>query len=395
MVFYYNSNGQGVDYLAFGADKILEIEQGENAWERLDQFVSEHNSWIFGYFTYDLKNEIEALESKNTDRLQFPRLCFFIPQSLYQIENGQPEKVYGQDIDSDRIQPFLNKKSSADTRPVQVKSRTSKEDYIQNVKDIIHHIQVGDIYEMNYCQEFFAEDVKLNTWETYKRLNRATQAPYSVYMDMGNWIVMGGSPELFLEKRGEKIISKPIKGTTRRGDNPKEDTALKIALQNNIKERAENVMIVDIVRNDLSRTALRNSVEVTELCEVYSYETVHQMISQVESKMDESTSPVEVIKWAFPMGSMTGAPKIRAMELIEDFEEFKRGLYSGAIGFFTPEKDFKFNVVIRSILYNKEQAYCSMSAGGAITSLSDPQAEYEESLLKADALKKALVIDEE
>jgi len=203
--------------------------------------------------------------------------------------------------------------------------------------------------------------------------------------------VMSGSPELFLEKKGEKIISKPIKGTIKRGKDADEDALLIDQLKNDKKEVAENVMIVDIVRNDLSRTAKINSVKVEELCAIYSYETVHQMISTVGSEIHPDRSNVDVLKNAFPMGSMTGAPKIRAMELIEEYEDFKRGIYSGAIGFFTPEGDFTFNVVIRSILYNAKNKYCSYSAGGALTALSIPEKEYEESLLKAEAMKKAIV----
>ena len=162
-------------------------------------------------------------------------------------------------------------------------------------------------------------------------------------------------------------------------------------MQNDPKERAENVMIVDIVRNDLSRSAIKNSVQVEELCEIYSFETVHQMISTITSEVADETSNVEVLKHSFPMGSMTGAPKIRAMELIEELEDFKRGIYSGAIGYFEPDGDFTFNVIIRSILYNSSNKYCSFAAGGALTALSIPEKEYDETLLKAYAMKRAIL----
>jgi len=231
----------------------------------------------------------------------------------------------------------------------------------------------------------------LDPWQTYRSLNEYTQAPYSCYMQWQDQYMLSGSPELFLEKRGNKIISKPIKGTIKRGDNKAEDEALKHQLRKDKKEVAENVMIVDIVRNDLSRTAKKSSVVVEELCEIYSYETVHQMISTVVSEMRVDMEPVDVLKNAFPMGSMTGAPKIRAMELIEAYEDFKRGIYSGAIGYFKPNGDFTFNVVIRSILYDAKKKYASYAAGGALTALSVPEKEYEESLLKAEAMKKAII----
>ncbi len=154
--------------------------------------------------------------------------------------------------------------------------------------------------------------------------------------------------------------------------------------------RSENIMIVDLVRNDLSRTAVKGSVKVEELCQVYSFRQVHQLVSTVVSEVEKTTSPVDILKETFPMGSMTGAPKISAMKIIEEEEETKRGLYSGAVGYFSPTGDFDFNVVIRSILYNKENKYVSFSVGGAITSKSTPEKEYEECLLKAKAMKHVL-----
>lgn len=165
---------------------------------------------------------------------------------------------------------------------------------------------------------------------------------------------------------------------------------LKNDLAKDEKERSENIMIVDLVRNDLSKTAVKGSVKVEELCKVYSFDQVHQMISTVTSQIEENTHPIDVIKSTFPMGSMTGAPKISAMKIIENLEETKRGLYSGAVGYITPRGDFDFNVVIRSILYNHTQKYISFSVGSAITSKSDPLKEYEECLVKAKAMHEVL-----
>jgi len=193
-----------------------------------------------------------------------------------------------------------------------------------------------------------------------------------------------------MKKTGNTIISQPIKGTIKRSVNTQEDEKLKEKLFNDPKERAENVMIVDLVRNDLSRTAKKQSVKVEELYGIYSFKHVHQMISTIKSEIEPETDIVEVIKNAFPMGSMTGAPKVRAMQLIEKFERTKRGLYSGAFGYFSPENDFDFNVVIRSLLYNETKKYVSFTVGGAITSLANAKDEYNECLVKATALINVL-----
>jgi para-aminobenzoate synthetase component 1 len=207
---------------------------------------------------------------------------------------------------------------------------------------------------------------------------------------MEDQYLLSATPERYIKKIGEKIVTQPIKGTARRSDNEEEDYAFAKALQQNPKERSENIMIVDLVRNDLSRTARRGSVVVEELCEVYPFKQVHQMISTVTSQLAVGISPVDVIRSTFPMGSMTGAPKLRAMQIIESLEESKRGLYSGSVGYFTPTGDFDFNVIIRSILYNAENKYISYSVGGAITAGSDPDSEYEECLLKAKAMRAVL-----
>ena len=199
---------------------------------------------------------------------------------------------------------------------------------------------------------------------------------------MDDYSIFSGSPERFLKKVGSKLISEPIKGTAKRGLTKTEDEELIKSLVSDPKERAENVMIVDLVRNDLSKIATKNSVQVEELCQIYSFETVHQMISRISCDIKESASFTEIIKATFPMGSMTGVPKIRAMELIEEHESFKRGVYSGSIGYIKPNGDFDFNVVIRSLVYNRKNNYLSCSVGGAITIQSDPEKEYEECLIK-------------
>jgi para-aminobenzoate synthetase component 1 len=254
---------------------------------------------------------------------------------------------------------------------------------------MLSHIQRGDIYEANFCQEFYAI-AKLNPLKTYFSLNSIAQTPFATFLKNGSQFLLSSSPERYIKKEGSIITSQPIKGTTRRSDDISEDEKLKFVLKNDQKERSENIMIVDLVRNDLSKIARKGTVKVTELCELHSFKQVHHMISTVEAEVSPTLSPVDVISATFPMGSMTGAPKISAMKIIEALEETKRGVYSGAVGYFTPEGDFDFNVVIRSILYNASNSYVSFSVGSAITSKSTPQREYEECLVKAKAMRSVL-----
>ena len=255
---------------------------------------------------------------------------------------------------------------------------------------MLEHIHIGDMYEANFCMEFYAENAAINPLEKFLKLNEISKAPFSVFFKNHKHYLLSASPERYLKKVGETIISQPIKGTSKRSSDPVEDEKSKQFLESDSKERAENIMITDLVRNDLSHTAQKGSVEVVELCKIYSFLQVHQMISTITSKLDAQYAPVDVLKTTFPMGSMTGAPKISVMKIIENLEETKRGLYSGAVGYFTPEGDFDFNVVIRSILYNQENQYVSFSVGSAITAQSVPEKEYEECLLKAKAMHEVL-----
>jgi para-aminobenzoate synthetase component 1 len=201
---------------------------------------------------------------------------------------------------------------------------------------------------------------------------------------------MSGSPERFLKREGDRLMSQPIKGTVRRGRSAEEDNALIDTLQSSEKERAENVMIVDLVRNDLSRIAQKATVEVTELCGIHSFQTVHQMVSTIECRLDKDKGLSDILRATFPMGSMTGAPKISAMKHIDRIEPEGRGSYSGSIGYITPTGDFDFNVLIRSLFHNSKTESLVANVGGAITSLSDAHQEYEECMLKAEAILKAV-----
>jgi para-aminobenzoate synthetase component 1 len=273
---------------------------------------------------------------------------------------------------------------------VMVQARIDQKKYLEQVQKMQEYIHKGDIYEANFCMEFYAENATIEPLEKFQKLNAISQPPFAVFLKNNQQYLLSATPERYLRKEGEDLISQPIKGTARRYEDPVADEKAKDDLASNPKERAENIMITDLVRNDLSRTAQKGSVQVEELCGIYSFMQVHQMISTITSKMDEKYSVIDVLRLTFPMGSMTGAPKISAMKIIEELEATKRGLYSGAVGYFTPEGDFDFNVVIRSILYNQKKQYLSFSVGSAITALSVPEQEYEECLLKAKAMKSVL-----
>jgi len=273
---------------------------------------------------------------------------------------------------------------------IKIQQRVSKELYIEKVTKMLEHIHAGDMYEANFCMEFFAENAIINPLEKFQKLNEISKAPFSVFFKNNKHFLLCASPERYLKKVGDTIISQPIKGTSKRFPDYEEDEKSKQFLESDPKERAENIMITDLVRNDLSHTAQKGSVEVVELCKIYSFLQVHQMVSTIASKLDSQYSQVDVLKTTFPMGSMTGAPKISVMKIIEDLEETKRGLYSGSVGYFTPQGNFDFNVVIRSILYNQENMYISFSVGSAITAQSVPEKEYEECLLKSKAMSEVL-----
>jgi para-aminobenzoate synthetase component 1 len=399
-VIFLDSNSYPQHYSSF--DCLLAVDaftslktDFHNAFDDLKQYQQTTKDWLFGYLSYDLKNDIEDLKSNNFDGLEFPDLFFFQPKKIFVLKGNQLEIQYlllcDDEVEDDFNEIVESQKSKVESvASLKIEHRISRELYIEKVTKMLEHIHKGDMYEANFCMEFFAENAVINPLEKFEKLNEISQAPFSVFFKNHKQYLLSASPERYLKKVGDKIISQPIKGTSKRSLDLAEDQKSKEFLESDAKERAENIMITDLVRNDLSHTAQKGSVEVTELCKIYSFLQVHQMISTITSKLDPQYSPVDVLKTTFPMGSMTGAPKISVMKIIENLEETKRGLYSGAVGYFTPEGDFDFNVVIRSILYNQEKQYASFSVGSAITSLSIPEKEYEECLLKAKAMHEVL-----
>lgn len=402
-IVWLDGNGHTSKYSSFDAllafDALTTIKTDSyQAFEKLREFQGQAKDYIFGYLSYDLKNDVERLSSKNHDGLGFAELFFFQPKKIIKITGNTVVFEYLMMVD-DEVQPDFDLISSeADlkeekvtvTENIKIKLRIFKDEYFRQVRTMLSHIHRGDIYEANFCQEFYAEDSQINPFKTYQKLNKISEAPFASFLRVYDNYLLSASPERYLRKERDKLISQPIKGTAKRASQIEEDEKLIAALKADPKERAENIMIVDLVRNDLSKGALKGSVIVEELCKVYTFEQVHQMISTVVAQIAPNTNPVDVIRQSFPMGSMTGAPKVSAMKIIEELEAFKRGLYSGAVGYFTPEGDFDFNVVIRSILYNATKKYVSYSVGGAITAKAIPEKEYEECLLKAKAMREVL-----
>jgi para-aminobenzoate synthetase component I len=399
-ITFLDSNSYSSEYSSYdcvlAVDAFTSIKTDfHNAFEDLKQYQQITKDWLFGYLAYDLKNNVEHLESNNYDGLDFAELFFFQPKKLFLLKGNQVEIQYLNMCD-DEVEDDFREISvqcsvfSVQFSEIEIKQRIPKQNYVEKVSKLLEHIHQGNLYEANFCMEFFAENASINPLEKFLKLNEISQAPFSVFFKYNKQFLLSASPERYLKKEGQTLISQPIKGTSKRFSDAIEDEKSRNNLANDPKERSENIMITDLVRNDLSKTAQKASVEVKELCGIYSFLQVHQMISTVTSKIDSQYTALDVLKTTFPMGSMTGAPKYAAMKIIEELEETKRGLYSGAVGYFTPSGDFDFNVVIRSILYNEENNYVSFSVGSAITSLSIPEKEYEECLLKAKAMYNVL-----
>lgn len=279
---------------------------------------------------------------------------------------------------------------SKDNAPIKFGTRTSKEEYIKHVKALKQHIQLGDIYEINFCVEFEALNVDIDPLSVFIKLNNLALAPYAALAKLEDTYIISASPELFLKRVKDTLITKPIKGTAKRSSNEYEDENLKQQLHLSLKERTENVMIVDVSRNDLSILAQRATVVVPKLYHIESYRTVHQMVSTVLCKLKNDQSFNDIIAATFPMPSMTGAPKIRAMQLSDEYEQFKRKEYSGTLGYIDQKGDFTLSVLIRTLVYDSKTKRLSFAVGSAITHLCEPEKEYEECLLKANALLQAV-----
>jgi len=387
----YEDKYSQFDFL-LGADSLSKIEifsKNFNSFAQLSNYKLD-KKWLLGGFGYDLKNELENILSNNKDELNFPDLFFFEPKHLLQI-NGNTLTIISDEADNIYQQILITKINAKKFEFNGVlKSFFTQAQYEKTFDKILSHINRGNIYISNFCIEYYAENAEINPVKAFEKLNQLSPAPFANFFRWDDKYVICTSPERFLAKRGSKIISQPIKGTAKRNANVIIDNQLKNDLKSNAKEQQENVMIVDLVRNDLTKSAQATTVKVEELFGVYSFAQVHQMISTVVCEAKPELDVVDIIKNTFPMGSMTGAPKLKAMEIIEQYEQTKRGMYSGSIGYFAPNGDFDFNVIIRTILYNATKKYVSFEVGSAITINANAKKEYEECLLKADAILKVL-----
>jgi len=332
---------------------------------------------LLGAFGYDLKNRFEKLVSEGEDRIGFADMAFFEPQGFYVNDQFTIEDRFARHV----------------PRAIHIKPRFTKNEYLQTIGKLKQHLHYGDVYEITFCMDFYAENVFADPFSLYVKLTEASPMPFSSFLKMGQKYLICASPERFMAKRGNRLVSQPIKGTAPRTGNAEADGPVAERLPHDEKERSENIMIVDLVRNDLSRVAAPGSVHVDELCGLYAFPKVFQLISTVSCEMKTGTTTADAVRAAFPPGSMTGAPKVRAMELIEKYERAKRGLFAGSVGYLLPDGDFDLNVVIRSIFYDARTGHLSFSVGGAITLLSDAEAEYEECLLKAAAIAQILGVN--
>lgn len=418
-----------------GAGELASLSVGAGgAFSALEIFHRYHKDWVFGHLGYDLKNETEGLSSGLPDGLGFPDLRFFVPRYVFVLRAlprtgvspgsdgapraaelrigvlpGESPEAIWEAIQAEAeaapagpgaapLQPGGVRHPAPNAgaprpapRALPLGARFTREEYLDTVYRLQEHIHRGDCYEVTFCQEFFLENTDVDPLQVYRALDTLSPQPHAAYYAFGDHYLLCASPERFLQNQAGHLLSQPIKGTAaRRPDDPGEDRKQKEDLLQSPKERSENVMIVDLVRNDLSRVSREGSVRVSELFGIYTFPQVYQMISSVEGTLQPGRKWVDALIAAFPMGSMTGAPKRRVMELIERYERTRRGLYSGAVGYIDPEGDFDFAVVIRSILYNRGRRYLSFSVGSAITAAADPVREYEECLLKAGAIKKTL-----
>lgn len=389
-------NGNDIEYphdgfptmLAIGAKRVFQSD-GSKTFDKLDAFHKASPSWLFGFLGYDLKNELEDLSSQHENHTQFPDACLFEPEHLI-IFHSEEVEVLSDNPDWVRAQIMSAKSIESINGFGPANASVSKEDYIDKVQKLRQHIEEGDVYEINYCQEFWGEIHSLNPIAAYLDLNAISPKPFSAFQKFKDQYLLCASPERFMKKIGDQLISQPIKGTIKRGSTPAEDESLKYQLRHDEKELAENMMIVDLVRNDLARSSKAGTVKVEEIFGIYTFEQVHQMISTITAEKRDDQPWIEVLRMAFPMGSMTGAPKIKVMELIEQYENTKRGIFSGAAGYITPEGDFDFNVIIRSLFLDLKSSLYSFQVGSAITYDSVPEKEYEECMVKAKAIFKLI-----
>ena len=390
----YNSSYGALDCIA-AAGPLAFISLDQVNAIAVNEFIQTHSGeWIFAHFNY----EYHRITKPNTkvNLTGFPLAYLYTPAVVIELtenkvtiqtDSDHPQQVFDQ-VSSFKL-PVTDANNEALT--TSITPFISKASYLENIHKILALIRRGDFYEINYCQAFEVEHLSAHPVNVYANLTDISPTPFACFYKNSSDYLLCASPERYLQKKRNQLISQPIKGTIKRNVENDADDKLQVeALKNSSKDKSENVMVVDLVRNDLSRICEQGSVEVSELFGIYSFPQVHQMISTITGKLASNTLFSEILEATFPMGSMTGAPKKSVMETIDALEPTKRGLYSGTVGYLNPAGDFDFNVVIRSIFYNSDTKKASYGVGGGITIYSDPEKEYEECLLKAAAIKKVV-----
>ena len=392
--------------LAAGVADSISADAGA-AFSCLKAWAAGRREWLFGHFSYDLAAETDAVQGapgqpsreSKPDPIGFPDLFFFVPETLIELGpetirigclEGDPRAIWRAIGLEPAQRPEVRPRPALATIPA-FKPRFTPGEYRECVRDLQQHIRRGDCYEINFCQEFYSQPAELDLLDGWMALSQASPNPFSCFYRLQHRCLLCASPERYLKKNGDRLFSQPIKGTSARfPDQPEADAAAARDLYQSAKDRSENVMVVDLVRNDLSKVCVPGTVSVEELYGIYSFPQVYQMISTISGTMLPEIHWSDAIRETFPMGSMTGAPKHRVLELIDRYERSRRGIFSGAVGYVTPDGDFDFNVVIRSLLYNQADGYLSYQVGSGITFNSNPDAEYDECIMKAKGILKAL-----
>ena len=359
--------GNGCKAWGIQSEFVLNFPLSADGWEKAQSWLDqEKGNCIFSLLSYEAGFQHLDVELKNNP-IQ-PALLFIVPKSIEWFAENE------NNIENNKLQslPFS---------PVE-----NEESYYQKLNTIKAHLMRGDYYETNYCTQLIAEVSELNPYQLWLKLFQSNPAPHAAYAQWKAHHLMCLSPERFIQKKGETLISQPIKGTIKKGSTPDEDQILKNQLTHSVKDNTENTMIVDLVRNDLSKIAQKGSVKVAELAHIYSFPKLHHLVSTVQCQTKPSINFTSIMAAMFPMGSMTGVPKKNAVNSMHELETNPRGWYSGTLGIILPNGDFDFNVIIRSIYWNRNTQQASIGIGGAITLHSNFKEEYQECWLKAQSL---------
>ena len=390
-----------------------------NPWHRLEQLLARYElideidlpfplGGCFGYWGYDLKNYVEPrLRSYAPNDLDLPDCCvgFYDSLAIFDHHLGKTWLVAtGLDVNGSRTEsrarkqahwwqeqlaltPLTGNSHKESTGKTRSESNFNRDEFLSTIRRALNYIYAGDVYQVNLSQRLTAPWSR-EGWEFHRSLQKVSPAPFSAFLDAEDFQISSSSPERFLRLSGQHIQTRPIKGTRPRGVDPKSDSKLASELQTNPKERAELTMITDLLRNDLGRVCEFGSISVSELMQLEKYPQVQHLVSTIEGRIRPKLSHLTALRECFPGGSITGAPKFRAMEIIDELEPVSRGPYTGSLGYLGFNRESQFNIAIRTAIIKEGQVWFQVGAG--IVADSDPEMEYEETLAKALGFEKAL-----